>query len=129
MPNHNFVRVPRAHGDQSIHARAIITFMFQEHAVDQSIQAQTIQTFVFQAHTVTRASMPTAKLCRTNSRRRQLLWTSRGWKHPQTERPSQSRKKRLRNMRKNTPRMHRKSSHFLRNPYPRPLLATELLPL
>ena len=38
-PNHNSVRVPRAYGDQSIHAQTIIPFVSQE-------------------HTVTRASMP-----------------------------------------------------------------------
>ena len=38
-PNHNSVRVPRACGDQSIHAQIIIPIVFQE-------------------HTVTRASMP-----------------------------------------------------------------------
>ena len=38
-PKHNNVRVPRAYGDQSLHA-------------------QTIIPFVFQGHTVTRASMP-----------------------------------------------------------------------
>ena len=30
-PNHNKVRVPRAYGHQSMHAQAIIPFLFQEH--------------------------------------------------------------------------------------------------
>ena len=33
---HNSVRVPRACGDQSIHARTIIPFVFQEHTVTRA---------------------------------------------------------------------------------------------
>ena len=32
-PNHSSVRVPRADGDQSIHAQTIIPFVFQEHTL------------------------------------------------------------------------------------------------
>ena len=93
--NHNPVRVPRAYRYQSIHAKIIIPFVFQEHTVTrasmpksysrscsksiplpehpcqnhspvriprayryQSIHAKIILPFVFQEHTVTRASMP-----------------------------------------------------------------------
>ena len=35
-PKHNNVRVPRAYGDQSIHAQTIIPFVFQEHMVTRA---------------------------------------------------------------------------------------------
>ena len=85
-PSHNFVRVPRAFGYQSIHGQAMISFVFQEHRltrasmpnhdliyVSKSIRlpfrscSKSIRlpehpcpdhnSVVFQEHSVTRASM------------------------------------------------------------------------
>ena len=35
-PNHGSVRVPRAYGDQSIHAQTIVPFVFQEQTVTKA---------------------------------------------------------------------------------------------
>ena len=57
-PNHNNVRVSRAYGYQSIHARTIITFVFQEHTVTRASMPKPCQNPSFK-HI---AAIPTCKI-------------------------------------------------------------------